>query len=211
MFKREYAEWINFWWEEADHPEKKRIALIGDSITNSYRDAVQVLLRGKDIMADKFTGSRCAGDPALLAELEYALGPANGYKYEVIHFNNGLHGECNNSHISFDIYKKGIQDCIALIRRLQPSAKLVLVTSTHMSSRGADASVIDMEKNAVIMERNAVVRTLAAEEHIVLDDLWNEVAGKSEYPHSDGVHFGAEGVNHLAKTVADKILSLMEP
>ena len=31
-------------------------------------------------------------------------------------------------------------------------------------------------------------------------------SGKAEYPHVDGIHFGPEGVNLLAHTVANKIL-----
>ena len=40
-FPREYAEWNNNWWEEAGNFEARRVLLIGDSITNGYRNDVQ--------------------------------------------------------------------------------------------------------------------------------------------------------------------------
>ena len=206
IFEREGAEWTYYWWDEAGFFDRDRVACIGDSITHHYRPEVQKLLNDRKISVDQRAGSHCAGDPAFIAGLEYFFGMHQNYIYDVIHFNNGLHGDCNNTKIPFDIYCQGIKHAIAVIRRLQPQAKIIIATCTHMTYGQPDNSKLDMERNAVVMKRNEFLRQFAAENGYMLDDLFPLVAGKAEYPHVDGIHFGPEGVNLLAHTVANKIL-----
>ena len=123
IFPREYAEWSDFWWEKAGDFSRRRILLIGDSVTKSYRGRVQELYKPKKIAVDQLCGSRCAGDPVLTAELDLATGPLNGYTYDVIHFNNGLHGGCNDTQISLDVYEKGIREILCVLKKNQPQTE----------------------------------------------------------------------------------------
>ncbi len=209
IFSREYAEWSDFWWEKAGDFSRRRILLIGDSITRSYRDRVQDLFKPDRIAVDKLCGSRCAGDPVLTAELDLATGPLNGYTYDVIHFNNGLHGGCNDTRIDLDTYQKGIREIVAVLRRNQPQAKLVLVTSTPMSVRGDFSFVIDEKLNDFVLERNAFLRTYAAENGYLLHDLYARVAGNPDFPQTDGVHFEACAAKKLGDCVAQYIRDLL--
>ena len=158
---REYAEWNDFWWEKAGDFSRRRVLLIGDSITRSYRDTVQEIYKPERIAIDKLCGSRCAGDPILTAEIDLMTGPLNGYRYDVIHFNNGLHGACNDTEIPLEIYKKGIMDIVSILRRNQPDARLILVTSTPMSDKGTHDITVKDENNVLIHERNAFLRAYA--------------------------------------------------
>ncbi len=200
---REYAEWCNFWFEKGNEFDSPRVMLIGDSITVGYRSIVQNLLANSGILVDMCAGSRCAGDIALDAEIEYALGAANGYDYSVVHFNNGLHGGCNDTLIPLEDYKVGYRRALEKIMKLQPNAKLVLATSTTMTFANGKSSV-DSELNGFVYERNEFVRSLAAEYSLALDDLC-EVARSGGYAQPDGVHFAEEGKNALAAAVAEVV------
>ena len=209
IFPREFAEWNDFWWEKAGDFSRRRVLLIGDSITRSYRDRVQEYYKPKRIAIDKLCGSRCAGDPMLTAELDLATGSLSGYRYDIIHFNNGLHGGCNDTKIPLDVYKKGICDIISVLRRNQPQAKIVMVTSTYMSEKGDTSFVIDEQKNAFILERNAFLREFAAENGFSVNDLYALTAGNPDFRQTDGIHFDAPSADKLAKHVAYYIENLL--
>lgn len=198
---REYAEWFNFWVEKGSDYTTKRVMLIGDSIVVGYRKRVQELFREDGIYADQAAGSRCAGDPAYEAEIEYALGAAAGYKYDVVHLNNGLHGGCNDTLIPLCDYEKGMRRAIEIVKRCQPEARLILATSTPMRGKVNDHGTVDPELNGFVLERNEVVKKLASEYGLDVDDLFAVVAYKPEYTQNDGVHFDAEGKEALAQAV----------
>ena len=200
---REYAEWNDFWWEKAGDFSRRRVLLIGDSITRSYRDTVQEIYKPKRIAIDKLCGSRCAGDPILTAEIDLMTGPLNGYRYDVIHFNNGLHGACNDTEIPLETYQKGVMDIVSVLRRNQPDAKLVLVTSTPMSDKGTHDIMVKDANNVLIHERNAFHRAYAEENGFALNDLYALVANSLDFPKSDYVHYTDEGAKRLGMHVAD--------
>ncbi|MDD6798799.1 MAG: SGNH/GDSL hydrolase family protein [Firmicutes bacterium] len=207
---REYYEWDNFWWEKAGDRKCSRVAIVGDSITCGYRDEVQKMLKDREILVDRFSCSRCAGDPALNAELEYVFGAACGYEYKVIHFNNGLHGGCNDTMISDEEYNTGIEECIKIIKKLQPGAQIIIATSTNMVDMSKPEDEFDGQKNAFIIRRNDFVKKFAAENNIPVDDLYEAVAWKAEYPHSDGVHFKPESYRKLAECVVESMLPYLK-
>lgn len=194
--KLEYAEWANFWFENAPDDTAVRIVLIGDSITNGYRRIVQENLKEFGILVDMAIGSRGVDNPALFAELEYILGSANNKKYRAVHFNNGIHAD----HITGEAYENGMRDCISLIKKLQPEAEIILVTSTAYS---------DPAKNGTVIKRNDIVKKLAVEYGLPLNDLYAEVTCKPEYPQPDSVHFSAEGNERLAFAVSEKIKQVL--
>ncbi|MBQ7309671.1 MAG: SGNH/GDSL hydrolase family protein [Clostridia bacterium] len=210
IFPREYAEWNDFWWEKAGDPHRRRVLLIGDSITRSYRDRVQEIMKPRRIAVDKLCGSRCAGDPILTAEIDLMTGPLNGYRYDVIHFNNGLHGGCNDTRIPLDVYEKGIRDIVAVLRRNQPDAKLILVTSTPMSAPGTTSIEVKPENNVFVHERNDFLRRFAAENSYAVDDLYALVANSPDFPKSDNVHFTKDAAARIGDRVAEFVERYME-
>jgi hypothetical protein len=198
---REFYEWANLWWENAPDTTSPRVMLIGDSITNGYKNTVQELLRERGILVDMAAGSRSVEDPALFAELNYVLGDLQDHKYKAIHFNNGLHG----SHLTGAEYETGMRAAIKLIRSLRPEAGLILVTCTVFTPKGSEGKV-DPEKNVFVLERNAIIMKLADEFGLPVDNLFAAVAGKAEYPQPDAVHYTDIGYKHLAQSVAESIL-----
>src|SRR5205823_13966390 len=85
---RESIEWCDIWISHANETNLPRVLLIGDSITRGYYPEVEKRLAGKAFVARLCT-SRFAADPVLLKEIALVLEET---KFDVIHFNNGMHG-----------------------------------------------------------------------------------------------------------------------
>ena len=85
---RERIEWMDVWITDAEKSELPRVLLIGDSITRGYFSPVEKRLAGKAYCA-RLTTSKCVADPSFVNEVQLLL---KQYKFDVIHFNNGLHG-----------------------------------------------------------------------------------------------------------------------
>ena len=133
-----------------------RVLLVGDSICNGYQNGVRELLKGK-MNVSYWISSYCVTSAAYLPLLSICLDEA---KYDVVHFNNGLH--------SLDTptadWEKRFEAALRLIREKQPSARIVWATSTPLK---------DAKRTAKARELNAaaadVVKRLG---NIATDDLF---------------------------------------
>ncbi|NLZ35940.1 MAG: SGNH/GDSL hydrolase family protein [Clostridiales bacterium] len=194
-YKREYYEWVNFWWENSFDFDSPRILFVGDSITNQYRSPVQQKIKNKGFtfLIDCTVGSRSSADPAWICELDYILNPIFGYKYQLIHVNNGLH----TGGLNVGDYIDGIKRYTERLRQYQPQAKIALVTSTPVKDR---------DSNRVVTERNEALKAFAIKAGFEVNDLYAAVDLNSE-PWSDGVHFKSESVELLAEATANFIIS----
>ncbi len=85
---KESIEWCDIWISHANETNLPRVLLIGDSITRAYYPEVEKHLEGKAYVG-RLSSSAFISDPALLKQIEMVLGQ---YKFNVIHFNNGMHG-----------------------------------------------------------------------------------------------------------------------
>jgi len=83
-------------------------------------------------------------------------------KYDVIHFNNGLHSLVTDT----QAWKQSLRETFALIRERQPQAKLVWCSSTPLTDAGKTAKV--RELNAAAAE----VLKEPAQAGIAVDDLF---------------------------------------
>ena len=106
---REAIEWCNIWIPDANETKLPRVLLIGDSITGGYGPKVADALKGKASVA-RLTTSKSIGDPALLAEVALVLGQC---RFDVVHFNNGLHGWG----YSEEEYQQHFPELVATIRK----------------------------------------------------------------------------------------------
>src|SRR5688572_20655360 len=85
---REAIEWCDIWISHANETNLPRVLLIGDSIARDYYPEVEKRLAGKAFVG-RLATSRFVADPVLLKEIESVL---SGAKFDVILFNNGMHG-----------------------------------------------------------------------------------------------------------------------
>src|SRR5438093_12495828 len=84
----ESIEWCDIWISHANETNLPRVLLIGDSIARGYYPEVEKRLAGKAFVA-RLSTSRFVADPVLLKEFALVLDDA---KFDVIQFNNGMHG-----------------------------------------------------------------------------------------------------------------------
>src|SRR5207247_9694343 len=85
---REAFGWCDIWISHANQTNLPRVLLIGDSITRGYYPEVEKRLTGKAFVA-RLSTSRFVADPVLLKEIALVLDET---RFDVIHFNNGMHG-----------------------------------------------------------------------------------------------------------------------
>jgi hypothetical protein len=192
---REFYEWANIWIPEATGTKLPRVLLIGDSITFGYYQAVADKLQSKASVA-RLTTSKAVGDPALLTEVALVLDQC---RFDVVHFNNGLHGWG----YSEAEYQQHFPQLIATIRKHAPKAKLIWATITPMRT-AKDLSVV-AEGTKRVQARNKIAAEIVSKEGIAVDDLYGLVKDHTDYWSPDGVHFNAKGVAVEAEQVTKRI------
>ncbi len=191
----EDIEWVNVWITGSDKDDLPRVLLIGDSITQSYYDAVAKRLEGKARVA-RLTSSRCIGDPVLLKEIDLILCQ---YAFNVIHFNNGLHGWGTNE----ADYAAFFPEYLTSIRKGNPKAKLIWGRITPLRNGSKLDTYAD--SNVRVIARNVIADKLVAQAGIPSTDLYGAVENHPDFYSSDGTHMNGQGVEALASAVAAEI------
>ena len=182
--------WTEMRWEE---PEKsgRRILLLGDSITNGYWNIVRDLAP-PDVYVDIYVTSKYVCHPGYRRELEYYL--SNGFKYDAVHFNNGLHG----GQVDIAEYKEHYENVVKYILT-GTGAEVILALSTPTWKNVPTMEY--RESNKIILERNEAVRRIAEKYELAVNDLYTTADGLSKLC-TDGVHFSPEGYQILGEQVA---------
>ena len=171
-----------------------RVLLIGDSISMGYTLPVRELLKGKANVHRIPTN----GGPTLrgLESLKRWLGDG---KWDVIHFNWGLHDlrldDAGKYQVPLDEYAKNLKE---LVKQLKATgAKLVWCSTTPVPEKCTPP-----RKNADVIAYNAAAKKIMDDNGIALDDLYAFALPKiKELQLPDNVHFSPEGSAELAKAV----------
>jgi hypothetical protein len=200
---REAIEWCDIWISHANETNLPRVLLIGDSIARDYYGEVEKRLAGKAFVA-RLATSRFIADSVLLKEIEMVL---EGTKFDVVVFNNGMHGW---QHSEAE-YRKAFPKLIKTIRRHAPKAKLSWATTTPLRN-GKDVTYDTKAEysDERIAARNALAAEVVAVEKIPIVDLNAAVRGHPEL-HSDNVHFNGQGSQILAALVSAAVTKLLPP
>jgi len=198
---REAIEWCDIWISHANETNLPRVLLIGDSIVRDYYPEVEKRLAGKAFVG-RLATSRFVADPVLLKEIETVL---DGTKFDVIVFNNGMHGW---QHSEAE-YRKAFPKLIKAIRAHAPKAKLIWATTTPLRN-GKDVTYDTKAEysDERIAARNAVAAEIVAAQKIPTVDLNAAVRGHPEF-HSDNVHFNGQGSQLLAAQVCAAVAKLL--
>jgi lysophospholipase L1-like esterase len=200
---REAIEWCDIWISHANETNLPRVLLIGDSIVRDYYPEVEKRLAGKAFVG-RLATSRFVADPVLLKEVETVL---DGATFDVVVFNNGMHGW---QHSEAE-YRKAFPKLIKAIRARAPKAKLIWATTTPLRN-GKDVTYDTKAEYSDdrIAARNAVAAEIMAAQKIPTVDLNAAVRGHPEF-HSDNVHFNGQGSQLLAAQVCVAVAKLLPP
>ena len=172
-----------------------RVLLVGDSICRGYLDGVRERLKGK-VNVSYWTSSYCVTSPGYMKLLSFYLDEA---KYDVIHFNNGLH----SLQTSTEAWASGLKAALKLIREKQPGAKIVWCASTPLT---------DEVKTAKCRELNAAGAKIVSElGGIATNDLFALCEPLDRTANwSDVYHFRPEAIAKQADQVATAVLSALD-
>lgn len=189
-------------WTYSDRPDKpddklQNVLLVGDSITRAYYKATAEVLAGKANVY-YFTTSASVGDERLAPQLaEYFR--MIGVRFDVVHFNNGMHGWGYTE----EEYRKYFPELITAVRLGAPAGRLVWATTTPVRKDKQGGAT-----NARIDARNAIASEQVTKQGIAVDDQ-HALMERHQDQHSDDVHFTAGGSELQGEQVAASVLRAM--
>jgi acyl-CoA thioesterase-1 len=201
-----------------DDAKLPRVLIIGDSVSVAYTLDVRKNLAGvanvHRIAANGGSTRTALGEYGLVRWLK------TGEKWDVIHFNEGLHdlsyrfpddrdkndkGEYasptngGRPNVSLEQYEKNLRVIVARLK--QTGAKLIFGSTTPVPESDAAKYVKDSE-----LPYNVVAKKVMTEEGVTWNDLWAAVKPKQDQLQGKrNVHFMASGSAVLAKQVAEAI------
>lgn len=191
-------------WESHPHIHKSlpQVLLIGDSITEGYYKDVAEDLKGRAYVG-YFASSLCVGDPMLPEEIRVIL---TNYKFDVIHFNNGMHG----AGYSEKEYAKYFPQYLHTIISNSHGAKLIWATTTPERMGQDFARFTPFNKR--IEARNKIADALCRKAGIPIDNLYAVLRHHPEYysQRGGGVHENTPGQKAEARSVANSILRALQ-
>ena len=202
-----------------DNPKLPRVLLMGDSVSIAYALDVRKALAGvanvHRVPANCGSTKTALGSYGLVRWL-----PDLQEKWDVIHFNHGLHdlsyrfaddsdknakGEyaspANGGHqnVPPELYEKNLRQIIARLK--QTGAKIIFASTTPVPESDAAKYVKDSE-----LPYNEVAKRVMTEESVTWNDLWSLVKPRqAELQGKRNVHFMPTGSAVMAKQVAEQI------
>ena len=204
----------------SDAPAKKRVLLLGDSISMGYTPVVQKLL------ADEMTVLRptnkagkaenCGGTTSGVANIDRWL-QIDGGKWDVIHFNWGLHdlkhvkpgtNGATTSELATDppqatveVYEKQLREIVAKVKAT--GAKLIFATTTPVP----DGAMKVYRTNADAIRYNEAALRVMKDNDIAVNDLYTLVKPRMKELQIQpaNVHFVPAGSEVLATEVVKAI------
>ena len=197
-----------------DTPGLPRVLLIGDSISIGYTLPVRKLLAGKANVHRVPTNARHTGIG--LENIHEWLGEG---KWDVIHFNWGLHDLCYRSRnantpgrkdkvngsldLTFEEYQQNLRKLVKILKAT--GARLVWASTTPVPD-GETGRIRGDE-----IRYNKAAEKIMKENGVLINDLYTHAFPKlSQIQLPNGnVHFSAEGSNYLAEKVAASILKAL--
>lgn len=190
---RENIEWLDVWLPHSNDTLLPRALLIGNSITRSYYKQVESHLKDKAYVG-RLATSKSVGDPALIAEISLVLKTST---FDIIHFNNGLHGWGYTE----EEYARAFHEFISAIRENAPDARLIWASTTPVFKK-EEPNIRDSKTERVI-KRNEIALNAIKNQEIAVNDLFGFVINQPDYyAGGDGIHLVAAGVVAVAEEVS---------
>ncbi len=187
----ERFEWDDMWWDNSNPNADLHILIIGDSISRSYRYAIK-RASGEGWCIDNFATSKAVDNPNFVKALDLAISQQENY--DLILFNNGLHGW----HLTSEEYGKNYKE---MLKQLHSRNKnlAVLLTSPWLDPR-----------NNLVIERNEYAKAAAEELGLKVIDVYSCLENKENLYSTDKIHLNPEGVQTLTEFIYESIKELLK-
>jgi lysophospholipase L1-like esterase len=215
---------LSFPLSAADTPAKKRLLILGDSISIGYTPFVQKMLENEMTVLRPMRNEKpenCSGTTSGVANIDRWL-QIDGGKWDVIHFNWGLHdlkhvvpgdpkGAASDKasdppQATVEVYEKNLREIVAKLKAT--GAKLIFGTTTPVP----DEPMKVYRKNADVIKYNEAALRVMKENDIAVNDLYTftkpQLAKLQIQPAN--VHFTAVGSDALAKQVVASIRAALK-
>jgi acyl-CoA thioesterase-1 len=188
-----------------DVPGLPRVLLIGDSISIGYTVRVREALRGKANVHR--VPDNCGATKKGVEQIDNWLG--NG-KWDVIHFNFGLHDvrrlDGDVVYVPASLYEENLRRLAKRMKRT--GAKLVWATTTPAPPEPKPGQFRRVPRD--VRTYNEIAGRIMTENGIASNDLYSAVAGQTaELQPKGDVHFNSKGYDVLAGHVAKQIEALL--
>ena len=201
--QRETIEWLNYWIEEANS-EKKRILLIGDSVTRQYRKTLNDISRSRGYVVDIVATSYGMTDPLLFEELSHFINVIH-YDYEIIIFHLGAHHgycmDCKNSSKDKESYEFHLRSILNMLAK--ESVRLATVAGTPEREFDAMGERVK-NHNDEIRERNKILKEVSEQENYIFIDLY-QCMMKHRYDHVDLFHYVRSTDEYMANRIVEAL------
>lgn len=180
--KLETYEWDDMWWDNSGE-EDTHILVIGDSISRGYRHILKEVTGGR-WRIDNFASSKAVDNDFFKKALDTAISQQE--KYDLILFNNGLHGW----HLSSDEY--GEHYMSVLQHLMSKNIRMAVILTTPWLD----------ERNRLVKERNERAISCAEKMGVPVIDVYSLIEGHEElYGLPDTIHLKKEGYKKLAEHI----------
>ncbi len=204
----------------ADPVAKKRVLLLGDSISIGYTPIVQKKLADEMIilrpMAKNGRPENCSGTTAGVASIDRWL-QIDGGKWDIIHFNWGLHdlkhmqadGKTTSNlatdppQASVEVYEKNLREIVGKLKAT--GAKLIFAATTPVPAEPMKV----YRNNADVLLYNEAAARVMKDHQIPINDLYTLVQPRMKELQIQpaNVHFVPAGSEVLAEAVVSAIRS----
>jgi acyl-CoA thioesterase-1 len=199
-------------------PAKKRVLILGDSISIGYTPVVQKKMSADTIVLRPMRGDKpenCSDTVSGTQNIDRWL-QIDGGHWDVIHFNWGLHdvkhmsdGKPSNSesdppNSTVQAYAKQLGEIVGKLKAT--GAKLVFATTTPVPE-----GVKPYRNDADVVKYNEAALRIMKENGIAVDDLYAFVkARQSEIQRPQNVHFTEAGSEALGEEVVKSVRAALK-
>lgn len=192
--KKETYEWSDAWCEYANDDETFRVLYIGDSISRGMRYILNCMADGK-IRIDNFATSKAVDNPFFKEEVN--VFKSQQKKYDMVLFNNGLHG----FHLSIAEYERYYGEMVHWLCDNFEDSKIEIVLTTFTSAENMTDAVA---------ERNAAACRAAEDNEMNVIDLYKLSCENKSLLANDGVHWSNDGYELFAEALLKEMNKVKE-
>lgn len=193
----------NFYPTKEHNPELPNVLLIGNSVMNGFKNTVIPGLKEKTNV-DYWLTPKHLKSEFLFEDLARIV---KYRKYDVIHFNIGLHG-WPKGRIAENEYVPLLEKYVSTIKKNAENSRIIWSSITPVTETGKPE--LNKEINPTIAKRNKLAKELMNSFNIPVNDLYGLVENQLELAKGDRFHWKEGGYELMGNQSIAIILAELE-